>query len=136
MVAGKKPEQTGAEYLNALFGLSGRRITANIAYPFGAQSAVWVDEVKDQRVRLKSGGTFRFPVHTGIQVGQRGSLEIPGPATVVVWTPWLPDSGPKNWDGQIKIEVFKKEIAQFFSVGLGSLILSRETNVNYMETTK
>ena len=112
LVAVKKPGQTGTEYLNALFGLvepPGKRMT-DLAYAFGAKSAVWVDE-KDQKyqkyhqirvaevqARGDMGPVVGFPVHRGIQVGKSGSLAIPGPATVVVWTPWLPDKGPKSWD--------------------------------------
>ena len=147
LVAGKKPEQTGTEYLNALFGLvepPGRRNT-DFAYAFGAKSAVWVDTVKYHQIRVWSrGDTVSFPVHPGIQVGQSGALAIPAPATVMVWTPWLPDHGPKSWNsrntrGDVRAaqnEALKKEVAQIFDTGLGSLILSRETNVNYMATTR
>jgi len=126
----KKPDQTGTDYLNAMFmlGDGGRR--EGFAFPFRADSSVWINhrverpEIKTTDGRLR----FRFTVHRVIRVGQSGSLA----ADRAELNPGIPRYAPNPRRSDTADRELFAYVAELFKNARARLILVRTTDVNYM----
>jgi hypothetical protein len=143
LVAGKPPQETGAEYLNRIFSLAlaGGGKPQTFARPFSREpgTGVWVSRVgqrfpEDESIEKftempttdRGPIFFQFWIRGVVFVTNSGSITFPNsPATGYI--PAVPTTWRRDF-----VETLKKEMDTRFNAARGRLMLSRNTDVNYM----